>query len=105
MKRLLYSLLLLSVFFGASALEIGKVYTISHGGKTLFVKNAEPKSGSNVVMWTDTEVPAQRWRFVQHDDGTYGFVNIYTENYLGLNGLNSGALANQRTDSFHAVPF
>ena len=99
MKRLLYSLLLLSVFLGASALEIGKVYTISHGGKTLFVKNAEPKSGSNVVMWTDTEVPAQRWRFVQHDDGTYGFVNIYTENYLGLNGLNSGALANQRTYS------
>lgn len=99
MKRLLYSLLLLSVFLGASALEIGKVYTISHGGKTLFVKNAEPKSGSNVVMWTDTEVPAQRWWFVQHDDGTYGFVNIYTENYLGLNGLNSGALANQRTYS------
>ena len=96
MKKTLHLLLFILVFIGASALETGKIYTISHGGKSAFVKNAEPKSGSNVVMWTETEVPSQRWRLELFDDDTYGFVNLYTGNYLGINGLISGALANQR---------
>lgn len=99
MKKIIYSLLFLAVFFGASALEPDKNYGILQGKKALFVKDAEPQSGRKAVMWTDTEVPAQRWVLDRHDDDTYTFRNCYTDYYLGVNSTNAGATADQRVFS------
>lgn len=99
MKKFLYSLLFLSVFFCASALESGKTYGISQGTKAAFIKNAEPQSGRTAVMWSDTKVPAQRWLLEQRDDGTYTFLNLYTDYYLGVNRVGAGAAADQRVFS------
>lgn len=96
MKRILYSLFFLSVFLGASALENGKTYAISQGAKAIFMKNAEPTSGRNAVMWTDTKVPAQRWLLEKRDDGTYTFQNLYTDYYLGVDRTSIGGIADQR---------
>lgn len=99
MKKILYSLLFLTLFFSASALDTGKTYGISQGTKAAFIKNAEPQSGRAAVMWTDTKVPAQRWLLELRDDGTYSLCNLYTNLYLGINRLGTGASADQRTFS------
>lgn len=99
MKKSLLFFLLITSFTYASAFESGKTYGISQDTKALFVTNADPSSGRSAVMWTDTEVPAQRWLLEKRDDGTYSFLNQYSHLYLGVNRNGTGALADQRTFS------
>ena len=44
--------------------EVGKAYRIvpeSSAQKSLFVSNASLDAGAAVVIWTETDVPAQQW--------------------------------------------
>lgn len=97
MKKVLYFLLFFSVFFNLSALEPGKTYSISHGSKAVFVRDAGLKTGAKAIMWTDTKVPAQRWVLEQRsDDDAYLLRNLYSGYYLGVTGTKAGATADQR---------
>ncbi len=97
-KSLLFLLSTLSLF-NASAFEAGKIYGISQDKKSVFITNADLASGRTAVMWSDTEVPAQRWLLQETDDGSYTFINQYTQLYLGVNRTNAGAGVDQRTFS------
>ncbi len=99
MKKFLPFLFLIISVVNVSAFEAGKTYGISQGSKAIFVANADPASGRNAVMWSDTKVPAQRWLIEKRDDGTYTFLNQYTNYYLGVNRNGAGAVADQRAFS------
>lgn len=96
MKKIIFSLLFLTVISVASALEPDRIYSISQATKAVFVKDAESQSGRKAVMWTDTKVPAQRWSVELCDDDTYSLRNLYTGLYLGVNNTSAGATADQR---------
>ena len=84
------ALLIVISAFGAAipvmgALKSGKTYVISPAGdksKALFVMNSSMEDYAPVVLWTNTDVPAQQWRAEKNDDGTFSFKNIYTGKYL-----------------------
>lgn len=96
MKKPLLIFLLLSLVFSAKAVEAGTTYSISQGTKAAFITDADPTNGRTAVMWTDTKVPAQRWLLEELDDGSYAFLNQYTNLYLGVNRNAAGARADQR---------
>ena len=64
------ALLIVISAFGAAipvmgALKSGKTYVISPAGdksKALFVMNSSMEDYAPVVLWTNTDVPAQQWR-------------------------------------------
>ncbi len=99
MKKFLLFFLLVSSFFSASAFEAGKVYGISQDSKAVFITNADRSGGRSAVMWTDTKVPAQRWLLEKRDDGSYTFLNQYSQLYLGVNRNSAGAGVDQRAFS------
>lgn len=73
----------------AAKIKPGSTYAISPAGnrdQVLFVKDASPSSGAQVVLWSETCVPAGRWRASKNDDGTFLFVNVYTGKYLSFAG-------------------
>lgn len=84
------ALLIVISAFGAAipvmgALKSGKTYVISPAGdksKALFVMNSSMEDYAPVVLWTNTDVPAQQWRAEKNGDGTFSFKNIYTGKYL-----------------------
>ncbi|MDE6086349.1 MAG: RICIN domain-containing protein [Muribaculaceae bacterium] len=96
MKKTLLLLLFLTFVLSAGAFETGKTYGISQDTRAAFIPNAEPASGRGAVMWSDTEVPAQRWLLEKRDDGTYTFLNQYTNLYLGISRSGAGATVDQR---------
>lgn len=99
MKKSLLLLLFITVISALNAQEPGKTYAISQDTKSVFINNADLSSGKQLVMWSDTKVPAQRWMLEQLEDGTYAFRNLYTNLYLGVNGTMNGASADHRTFS------
>ena len=84
------ALLIVISAFGAAipvmgALKSGKTYVISPAGDksmALFVMNSSMEDYAPVVLWTNTDVPAQQWRAEKNGDGTFSFKNIYTGKYL-----------------------
>lgn len=99
MSRFLYSLLSLSLFSSAWALDSGTVCSLSQGTRSAFIENADLKAGTKALMWANTEVAAQRWRLELAEDGSWGLCNLYTGYYLGVNRLGAGAVADQRVYS------
>ena len=68
-----------------AAIESGKTYRIEPAevqGKSLFVGNASEADEAPVVIWTETDVPAQQWRAEVADDGTVTLRNLFTGKYL-----------------------
>ncbi len=86
MKRICTALLLLPIALGVSAaVENGKTYRIVPDGNSrasLFVKDASKADNTPVVVWTETDVPAQQWTIVGLDNGMVGLKNVYTGKYL-----------------------
>ena len=78
------SLLLLTTIH--AALQEGKTYRIvpvNDTGKSLFVQNASFSDKTPVVMWTETNVPAQQWRVKSIMSGNrISLQNVYTGKYL-----------------------
>lgn len=87
------------MFLGSSAIDSGKIYSILLGDKAAFVQNASLQSGRPVLLWSDTQVPAQRWILDLRNDGTYTFINLYSNYYLGVNRPGAGGSTDQRSFS------
>ena len=80
MKRL-PTLLVLVVFSTAvwGAVEPGKTYRImpeENKSKSLFVNNSSLSDHAAVVLWTETDVPAQQWTVVEGTGGELAFKNV-----------------------------
>lgn len=79
-------LLLLSQMCGA--VKQGKVYRIvptSDAQKSLFVENASLRDKARVVVWTETDVPAQQWKLATLTrKGMATLTNVYTGLYLAI---------------------
>ena len=89
MKKLLT--ILIAVLVG-SALQAqptdGRYYSLRMGSRAAFVENAGVTAADKVVIWSETNVAAQRWMAVDQGDGQYQFINVYTGLYLGITGNN-----------------
>lgn len=82
-----------------AAVENGTVYSLSQGNKAVFIANASPNGGTAAVIWTQTDVPAQRWVAEVQSDGTVAFRNLYSGLYLGYGGTKENAAMTQSTFS------
>jgi predicted alpha-1,6-mannanase (GH76 family) len=63
----------------------GKAYKINScypGAKALFMPNASLSDGVDVVSWTETNVPAQRWITSSAGEGLFSLTNAYSERPL-----------------------
>jgi predicted alpha-1,6-mannanase (GH76 family) len=83
MKRTIFTLCILQhSFFAAfaqitdgNALKINSCYT---GNKALFMQNATLGNEVDVIAWTETNVPAQRWTVSDAGDGLFFLTNAYS---------------------------
>ena len=73
--------LLLSLVAVQAAPTVGKTYRIVISSKSMFVKDAS-LIPNDVVLWSETNVPAQRWTLETATDGKYAFRNVYSGLYL-----------------------
>lgn len=81
-KFISLSVLLLSLVAVQAAPTVGKTYRIVISSKSMFVKDASFMPNDDVVLWTETDVPAQRWKLEKATDGKYAFRNLYSGLYL-----------------------
>lgn len=68
-----------------AGIESGKTYRIALAedtSKSLFVRNASKTNTAEVVLWTETDVPAQQWTVEMGSDGKCAFKNVYSGKYL-----------------------
>lgn len=59
-----------------AAYKINSVYT---GNKALFIANASLDNNLDIIAWTETNVPAQRWIAEAAGDNAFYFKNAYTD--------------------------
>ena len=90
-RKSLVACLLLAMPCAASAgVEIGKTYRIvpdANAEKSLFVKDASLDEKAAVVVWTETNVPAQQWTAEDAGDGNVAWRNVYTGMYLDASNI------------------
>lgn len=88
--RTLIATLMMALATGAeAAIENGKSYRIVPDGNSrssLFVKNASKADKTPVVVWTETNVPAQQWTIISLEEGGVALQNVYTRKYLDVAG-------------------
>ncbi len=94
-KLLLLSAMLILVGSAHADLAPGTTYRIVTSQAysrtkmfSLFVNNALTTTGSNIVMWTETSVAAQRWTLETTAAGKQALRNGYTGLYLAYTGRN-----------------
>ena len=91
MRKLFVSLLLtLCLPTVQSAVLPGRTYRIvpdGHSEKSLFVSNASLDDKAAVVVWTETDVPAQQWTVEAAEGGSVAFRNVYTGMYLDASNI------------------
>ena len=92
MRRIFITLIALAASFAAQAFETGQTVRLVHGGKSVFVENSSLDENKNAVLWTETNVNAQRWTLTAKTNGTFFLTNDYTGFYLG--GISSGNSGN-----------
>lgn len=90
--RLLFTLALLVTTFSIQAFETGQTIRLVHNGKSVFVENSSLDENQKAVLWTETNVNAQRWTLNVKTNGTFLLSNDYTGYYLA--GLTSGSGGN-----------
>ena len=101
MKKLLYLSLFLICSKSLCAVDVtsNQAYTISTAAstdKSLFVKNASLDRDTEIVLWTETNVPAQQWVFLKNSDDTYTITNAYSGKILYRKGnATEGAVVSQ----------
>ena len=86
--RLLCTFATFAVSFLAQAFEAGQTVRLVNSGKSVFVENSSLDQNTNAVLWTETNVNAQRWTLEAKTNGTLLLSNDYTGFYLA--GLTSG---------------
>ena len=86
MKRIWPIILaLVCAIFVQAKVADGKTYRIvvnNDENKSLFVQNASLDPDANVVIWTETDVPAQQWTAHVDKAGMVTFRNVYTGLFL-----------------------
>ena len=95
MKKLFRHILtfaLLAVSLCIQAFETGQTIRLVNSGKSVFVENSSLDENKNAVLWTETNVNAQRWTLNAKANGTFLLSNDYTGFYLA--GLSSGTSGN-----------
>lgn len=103
MKKLLLAAFMLNIAGMASAdINPGRTYRIASAAnetRALFVENSALANNTSVVLWTDTDVPAQQWQAQSNDDGTVSFVNVFTGQYLSRTTVSVSAATKLRQTS------
>ena len=91
MKRFLFFFMTVMVVGNIqAAIEPGKTYRIVpdvNDNKSLFVKNASQADKTAVVIWTNTDVPAQQWTVLDAGNGEVLLRNVYTGKYLDASSM------------------
>ena len=89
--RSLITFALIATFSLAQAFETGQTIRLINGGKSIFVENSSLDQNANAVLWTETNVNAQRWTIEGKTNGTFLLQNDYTNYYLaGLTSATGG---------------
>ena len=83
----------------AEAIEDGQTVRLVHGGKSVFVENSSLDVNKKAVLWTETNVNAQRWTLTAKADGTFLLTNDYTGFYLASLGTVSSGTVGQTNKS------
>ncbi len=99
MNRFYTTLFLLLTVLTANAFELGALNKVSLDSKSLFVANASLDASANVVLWTETDVPAQRWLIATSSEGKVSLQNAYSGYFLGVASLHSNVVARQKAYS------
>ncbi len=90
MKQILFVFLcILSGYVYAGPVVSGQTYKISvaaSGNKILTAKNSSLDSGTDVLVWTETGVNAQRWVLTTNDNTNYQLGNAYSGKILYRTG-------------------
>ena len=86
--RFLFAIALLTLSLYAKAFETGQTIRLVNGGMSVFVENSSLDENKNALLWTETNVNAQRWTLTAKTNGTFMLSNDYTGFYLA--GLTSG---------------
>lgn len=87
--RLLFTFALLAITVITHAFETGQTIRLVNSGMSVFVENSSLDQGKNALLWTETNVNAQRWTLTAKTNGTFLLQNDYTNYYLG--GISSGS--------------
>ncbi len=87
--RHLFTFALIATSICAQAIESGQTVRLVNNGLSVFVKNSLLDENKPAVLWTETNVNAQRWTVSSKSNGTFYLQNDYTNFYLG--GLTSGS--------------
>ena len=91
LTRLLFAIALLASAPFVRAFETGQTVRLVNSGKSVFVENSSLDENKNAVLWTETNVNAQRWTLTAKSGGTFLLSNDYTGFFLaGLSSGNSG---------------
>ena len=86
--RFLFAFALLALTFSAQAFETEQTVRLVNNGLSVFVENSSLDQNKNALLWTETNVNAQRWTLTARTNGTFLLQNDYTGYYLA--GLTSG---------------
>ena len=74
--------------------EVGKTYRIvpvEAPTSSLFIKDASPSAGTAVVVWPETDVPAQQWTVGRAGSLYYTFRSPCSGQFLGLKATTRGS--------------
>ena len=85
-RLFMLSVMLMTATLLRAELTPDHTYRIIIGTKSFFLQDANLNTGTNVVLWTDTRVPAQRWVLEEVTEGKYALRNVYTGYYLAYPG-------------------
>lgn len=88
LNRFLLTFFLLVIISNVKAFETGQTVRLVHSNKSVFVENSSLDENKPAVLWTETNVNAQRWTLTGKSNGTFLLSNDYTGFYLG--GISSG---------------
>ena len=97
--RFLFALILMAISFNAKALEDGQTVRLINSNKSVFVVNSSLDEGRPTVLWTETNVNAQRWTIEAKSNGTFLLSNDYTGFYLATLGTGAGSRVGQMKKS------
>lgn len=90
--RSLFGLIMLAATLYAQAFDDGQTIRLVNGSKSVFVENSSLDENAKAVLWTETNVNAQRWTLNAKTNGTFLLSNDYTGYFLA--GLTSGSGGN-----------
>ncbi len=81
-KFVLLGCLLLGASATSGAQTPGRYYTISSQSKCLSPENSDIANGSDIVAWTTTDTPAEKWLLADNGNGTVSLRCGYKDKYI-----------------------